>query len=239
MQMAWVVWLAVVMTGCYTRRLTVPIMPPLIGPPKARVLWSESFDRLDPDRWREVVVQGHTQYQALVLEERPCLEAKSRSAASILLSAVRFDPDEYEWLSWDWRVDRLVDDEALDRKDGSDAAARVYVYFETAGLPWQKRSLDYVWSATLPVDTLLASAYSPESKMIVVHSGADALGQWRSVQRNLQDDYARAFGDSDPPDVIAIGLMTDTDNTGSEALAYFDDLRISRHALHANPPSRR
>ncbi len=238
MQRVWLAGLIMVMTGCSTQRFTVPIMPPFISPPKPAVLWSESFEHLDPQRWREVVVRGHTEYQAFLLEARPCLQARSRDAASILLSAVRFDPDEYEWLSWDWRVDQLVDGEALDRKDGSDAAARVYVYFETRGLPWQKRSLDYVWSAALPVDTLRSSAYSSESKMIVVHSGAEALGQWRSVQRNLQDDYKRAFGDDDPPDVIAIGLMTDTDNTGSTALAYFDDLRISRDALNTNPPSR-
>ena len=202
-------------------------MPPLLPVQNPSVLWVESFGALSPERWREVEVHGRTQYQATTLDGRPCLEATSRGGASILLSAVRFDPDTYEWLSWDWRVDQLVEGEALERKDGSDASARVYVYFESSGLPWQKRDLDYVWSASLPVGTILNSAYSSVSKIIVVESGMASLGQWRHVERNLEADYRRCFG-KHPPRVIAIGLMSDTDNTHGQALAYFDELRVSR-----------
>ena len=214
--------------GCTGRRLTVPLMPPFLASPAASVLWSEPFDALNPEWWREMEVRGHTQYEVVTLDGRSCLRATSHQAASILLAPVQFDPDTHEWLSWDWRVDRLVEREALERKDGSDAAARVYVYFESAGLPWQKRNLDYVWSASLPVGTVLTSAYSSSSKILVVESGPASLGQWRTVERNLEDDYERGFGKAGLRDVIAIGLMSDTDNTGGDALAYFDELRVSR-----------
>ena len=213
--------------GCATQRFTVPVMPPLISPPKAAVFWTESFDALDPERWREVEVRRHTQYQAVDVEGRRCLQAKSDDGASILLTSLRFNPRTYTWLSWDWRVDQLVEGEALERKEGSDAPARVYVYFETRGLSWQKRSLDYVWSASLPVGAVLDSAFSPTSKIIVAESGAASLGQWRTVERNLANDYERAFGE-DSPDVIAIGVMSDTDNTNAHAMAYVDELRVSR-----------
>jgi hypothetical protein len=188
----------------------------------------ESFDERPPERWREVEVRGQTHYDVVEVEGRRCLRAQSRDGASILLSEVRFDPETYEWLSWEWRVDQHVAGEALDRKEGSDVAARVYVYFETGGLPWQKRNLDYIWSASLPVGTILTSAYSPASKIIVVDSGTTHLGKWRRVERNLEDDYERCFGKSKLPHVIAIGLMSDTDNTNGEALAYFDELRVTR-----------
>jgi hypothetical protein len=193
------------------------------------VFWSESFDALDPQRWREQVLLGHTRYEAVVEDGRPCLRAHSRHAASILLHPVRFNPDKFEWLSWSWRVDRFVDGENLRVQAGSDVPARVYVYFNTLGLPWQKRSIDYVWSSHLPVGTLLSSAFSHEAKIIVAESGTAAAGQWRDVRRNLEDDYERCFRGA-PPAVVAIGLMTDTDSSGGEALAYFDDLRVSRQA---------
>ena len=218
------------LSGCSTQQVTVPLMPPLIPTPKPSVLWAESFDALDPHRWRNVEVHGFTHYAAVVLEGRACLKAHSQAVASILLTPVQFDPNVYEWLSWDWRVDKLVDGEALQRKDGSDAAARLYVYFETRALPWQKRNLDYVWSASLPVGTALESAYAPSSKILVVDSGPAFLGQWRHVERNIKEDYRRRFG-KNPPRVIAIGMMTDTDNTATEALAYFDDVRVSRKSL--------
>ena len=230
---AWGVCLAA--AGCTGRRLSIPLMPPFLSTPTASLLWSEPFDALNPAVWREIEVRGHTQYEVVALEGRSCLRATSRQAASILLSPVRFDPDAYEWLSWDWRVDRLVEGEALERKEGSDAAARLYVYFESPGLPWQRRNLDYVWSASLPAGTVLSSAYSSSSKIIVVESGSASLGQWRTVERNLEDDYERCFGKANLPDVLAIGLMSDTDNTGGEVLTYFDDLRVSRRS-RAEPP---
>lgn len=227
-------WL--VLAGCSTQRATIPLIPPLIPAPRAAILWAEPFDRLSAERWRELEVKRHTRYQATQVDGRPCLQAVSQNGASILLSAVRFDPETYEWLSWAWRVDQLVEGEALERKRGSDAAARVYVYFDTPGLPWQRRNLDYVWSAHLPVGTTLPSAFSPLSKIIVVESGAQSLGEWRTVERNIEDDYQRVFG-GDPPDVIAIGIMTDTDNTAGAAVAYFDDLRVSRRPLSARTAS--
>jgi len=202
-------------------------MPPLIPSPQADVFWTEPFEQLDAARWREVEVHGRTQYQAAVLEDRSCLKARSEGGASILLSAVDFDPDTYEWLSWEWRVEQPVEGERLERKDGSDAAARVYVYFETGGLPWQKRSIDYVWSASLPVGTVLSSAYSSTSKIIVVDGGPQTLFRWRRFARNLEEDYRLCFGE-EAPHVVAIGLMTDTDNTKGQALAYFDELRVTR-----------
>lgn len=216
-----------VSTGCGTQRVTVPLLPPLFPAPIPSVLWTETFDQPHHARWREVEVKGATRYETVMLEGRACLRAMSQAGASILLTEVRFDPDAYEWLRWSWRVDQLVEGEALDRKEGSDVAARVYVFFETPGWGWQKRSLDYVWSATWPVGTIRSSAYARDSKILVVESGPDHLGQWRTVERNLEEDYERCFNDR-LPEVIAIGLMSDTDNTRRQALAYFDDLQVSR-----------
>ena len=220
-------------TGCAIDRLIVPL---LVERPGTGVLWSEPFDQLDANRWQEVEVDGQTDYAVVDLEGRRCLRADSRGGASILLSKLRFRPDRHEWLSWHWRVDRLIEGEALERKDGSDASARVYVYFDTGILLWQRKSIDYVWSATLPIGTILSSAYSSNSKIIVAESGSGHVGQWQAVVRNLEDDYRRCFG-AKPPDAIAIGVMTDTDNTGATALAYFDDLRISRSKPPVAPTS--
>jgi hypothetical protein len=192
-------------------------------------LWHEPFDTLNAELWKEAdVSKGKTLYSVVELEGRSCLRAVSQDSASILLSPLQFDPEEHEWISWDWRVEQFVEGEALERKNGSDASARVYVYFQTMGLPWQKRSLDYVWSKTLPRDTLMDSAFAPASKILVLESGTDAAGQWRTEERNLERDFERAFGKQDLPEVIGIGIMTDTDNSKGTAVAYFDNLRVGR-----------
>jgi len=191
-------------------------------------LFREPFDELDPSRWKTVDLTGTTSYTIERQDGESRLKADSQAGASILLTEVRFDPDKFEWLSWRWRVDRLVEREDLASKEGSDASARVYVYFNTPGLlPWQKRAMQYVWSATLPVGTIVTSPYPGHPKMLVVESGAEHLGMWRAVSRNLEDDYERCYGGR-PPKVVAIGIMTDSDNTQSEAVAHYDDVRITR-----------
>lgn len=225
--------LLVLASGCSSRRVTVPLMPPLIPQAMPAVVWEERFDELNPNRWQMVEVRRRTDYSAAQLDGRACLRAYSRNGASILLTRLSVNPATGAWCSWDWRVDRFVEGEALERKTGSDASARVYVYFDVGGLPWQKRNIDYVWSASLPAGTVLESAFSSESKIIVVESGTSASGQWRTVERNLKADYEQCFGKGPLPRAIALGIMTDTDNTDGEALAYFDDLRVSRRPLHA------
>ena len=224
------------------RRSSIPVVTPLVSHvsqaisplvsplliSKPTELFRETFDSIDATRWREVEVKGQTRYTIEQQGDSKSLKAESQSGASILLCPFRFDPDTYDWLSWRWRVDRLVEQEDLRRKKGSDAAARVYVYFDTTGVPWQKRNIDYVWSANLPVGTVLPSAFSKSSMMIVVESGADHLGTWQTVSRDLKEDYRRCFGQG-PPDVVAIGVMSDSDNTKGQAIAYFDDLVVTRN----------
>ena len=54
-------------------------------------------------------------------------------------------------------------------------------------------------------------------------SGASRLGQWVEQERNLYEDYVRAFGGGGP-DVTGIAIMTDTDNTGQKATAYYGNI---------------
>ena len=46
-----------------------------------------------------------------------------------------------------------------------------------------------------------------------------------STEKHLVEDYRRAFGE-DPPKVGAVAIMTDTDNTGEEAVAWYGAIRF-------------
>lgn len=219
--------------GCAGRR-AMTSAPAAQASSHAPTCWIEPFHHLDPAQWREVVLEGHTSYDAVLLDGQRCLRARSHDSASILLHALKGEAKRCRWLSWQWRVDQPVRGEAFDQKRGSDSAARLYVYFESPGLPWQKRSVDYVWSTTLPVGTVVTSAFSSMAKILVVESGAGSLGQWRAVQRDLEEDYRRCFGKQAPP-IAAIGVMSDTDNTHSDALAYFRGIQLSRSAMPSTP----
>ncbi len=63
--------------------------------------------------------------------------------------------------------------------------------------------------------------------MIALQSGDQRAGSWLEERVNVYEDYRRLFGE-EPPPVGAIAIMTDTDQTGERAVAWYDDLRISR-----------
>lgn len=246
--MKWLPWVLVaVSTGCSPRPIPIvsPLMSPIIRPiplvgsmvgSKPATLLHEPFNAIDPTRWREIEVKGRTEFSIEELDGRRVLKAHSHAHASILLCQVGFDPGDYPWVNWRWRVDHLLEQENLATKPGSDAPARVYVYFDTPGLPWQKRNLDYVWSSLMPVGTILPSAYSKTSMILVVDSGPQHLGQWRAVSRNIFNDYRAVFpGEREVPDVLAIGLLTDADSTSTMATAYYDDVLVTREAAFPSP----
>jgi hypothetical protein len=72
--------------------------------------------------------------------------------------------------------------------------------------------LIYVWSNEIPVETALPSPQIERIRMIVVESGGARLGGWLHYRRNIVEDYRRAFGE-DPGDIVAVGVLTDSDNT--------------------------
>ncbi len=88
------------------------------------------------------------------------------------------------------------------------------------------KSLEYIWDEKLPEDTIMTSPYLQNIRLIVVKSGKDNAEQWIFEERNIYDDYKKAFGKTPPRFVTAIALMTDADNTLSTAEASYKDLKV-------------
>lgn len=63
--------------------------------------------------------------------------------------------------------------------------------------------------------------------MVVVESGNENVGKWVEEQRNVYEDFKMLFGE-EPPTIGGIAIMTDTDNTGESAIAYYDDIMIRK-----------
>jgi hypothetical protein len=85
----------------------------------------------------------------------------------------------------------------------------------------------YIWESHAPVGTMVPNPYSDRVMMFVVESGADKLNQWVSEEHNVLEDYKRAFGE-EPPMISGVAIMTDTDNTGESATAYYGDIVFKR-----------
>jgi hypothetical protein len=86
-------------------------------------------------------------------------------------------------------------------------------------------TLMYIWENHLAEGAIIEHHHTSRIKMIVAGSGRQAVGDWKEQRVNLLADYRRAFGE-DPPRVKAVGVLTDSDNTGARAEAFYGDIRF-------------
>ena len=178
--------------------------------------------------WEEQTFKGKTKtaYTLVRDEERTVLRADSRGSASGLINKVSFDPRQQPLLRWSWKVNGILKKGDERTKEGDDYPARVYVVFPRTFF-WQTRAINYIWANRLPKGSSAPNVYAPKNvRMVAVESGATNAGKWITEERNVHEDYLKLFGE-EPPRAGAVALMTDTDNTGEEAVAWYGDITLA------------
>lgn len=201
------------------------------------------------DGWEPLAfpnIKRHTEYQLVTDEGTKVVRARTDNSASGLLARVQIEPGAHLTLRWRWKVSGVYDKGDARKKSGDDYPARIYVafafqpdrasFFERAkratvstlfGEDLPGNALNYIWANRLPVNTVIANPFTDQTQMIAVNSGATQAGHWVTVERDIVADYKRAFGTA-PPAIVGIGIMSDSDNTGESATAWYGDIQLSR-----------
>jgi len=184
-----------------------------------------SFSTNGLDGWSVKSFKGNTDYRIVEDAGQKVLQASSHGTASGLVYKTEFDPRDYPILTWRWKVSNIIAKGDSRTKAGDDYAARVYVVFPH----WfflKTRTLNYIWANRLPRDSVQANAFTANAMMFSVESGSEQAGEWLTERRDIVADFRRAFGEV-PPNVGAIAIMTDTDNTGEAVIAWYGDIVVS------------
>jgi len=183
-----------------------------------------NFSAGDLTGWNPKVFKGETSYTLVSDGDRRVLKAHSRATASGLYKEVTLKPRKFPVLRWSWKIGGTIRNGNERTKEGDDYAARVYLVFPRT-LFWRTKAINYIWANTLPKGESLPNAYTANAMMVAVESGDGKAGTWVTEERNVYEDYRRLFGE-EPPEIGAVALMTDTDNTGGEATAYYGDITL-------------
>jgi hypothetical protein len=186
------------------------------------------FSARDLDGWETKRFDAQTDYRLVPGEAGEVLRADSVASASGLFKKLRVDLAKTPVLHWSWRVKNLIQGADERSKGGDDYPARIYVVFSGGLLFWRTRAINYVWSSSQPVDSEWDNAYTGNAKMVAVAAGPDRLGEWVDEQRDVAQDCRRLFGE-DPGPADAVAIMTDTDNTGRQATAWYGDIWFGEH----------
>lgn len=213
-----------------------PVLPVTAAPTQER--WT--------DGWQPLVFPGKTttSYTVRIEDGRWVLHAQSRHSASMYRRAVRIEPEQLGKVTFSWKADSLLAGADVRQVDTEDAVVRVLLAFDgDHGLlsPRTRMMFDlmqsltgeappfatlmYVWDSRADVDSVVLNPRSDRIRKIVLESGPAHLGQWRSYERDVRADYRRAFGEA-PGALIGMAVMTDSDNTRSQAEAWYGEIRF-------------
>lgn len=186
----------------------------------------------------------HTLYELVDDAGATVLHAIADNAASALAHPLRVEPRDAPVIAWRWKIAGLLADADSRRASREDAPARIVLEFDgdTRKLPLVERgiygvarrvagrdlpyaTLMYIWSNRERVGTVIPNPRTRRIEMIVASSGAEGVGAWQSLVRNVRADFVRAFGE-EPGTLTAIGVLTDSDNTDAHAEAWYGDIRL-------------
>lgn len=189
-------------------------------------------------------IDRHSRYQLVDDDGEQVVEATTDNGASGLIARVSVEPGDSLTLRWRWKVSNVFEQGDARKKNGDDYPARIYVafqfepeeagFFERAkrktvevlfGEELPGNALNYIWANRLPVGEVVANPFTDTTMMVAVNSGADNIGEWVTVERDIVADYKEAFGRI-PPKLAGVAIMSDSDNTGESATAWYGDIQL-------------
>jgi len=206
-------------------------------------------DQKLPDGWKPLTfkkIEKHTIYTLVRDNDTVVVKAVAEVSASGLTREIKIDSKEYPIIQWRWKVSNILKKGDVHKKEGDDYPARIYITFEyTPGKVsfFEKTkyeairllygeypplaAINYIWESKAPVGTMVPNPYTDRVMMFVVESGSAKLDQWVSEERNVYEDYKKAFKE-EPPMISGVAIMTDTDNTGESTTAYYGDILFKK-----------
>jgi Protein of unknown function (DUF3047) len=191
-------------------------------------------------------VETKTEYAVVQDPQRGAvIHATAIRGASALRQKFEKLADQVSTLKWSWKIGEIPTGSSPNQKETDDYAARIYVAF--AYDPTKVNTLtraqfgfvraiygdypplaaiSYIVDPMLPIGTVVDNPFTNRVKMIVVDNGQQK-GVWQSFERNIYDDYKKAFGVSPPTAIAGVIIMTDADNTGTRAEAWYGNLSLN------------
>jgi hypothetical protein len=216
-------------------------------PADQQVLFRENFETLA--QWEPLTfpkIKTYSTYTLIREDGKSILKAESRASASAIVYRRTFNTYEHPRIHWRWKVTQLSDRGNPKEKSGDDYPIRIYVMFPydpdkatlgerltygAAKAIYGKypphSTLSYVWTGYNIAERIFVSPYTDKARIVVLEKGKGRVGQWVEESVNVLADYRKAFG-KDPPEMAGLAVMSDTDNTGENAVAYLDYIEIGR-----------
>lgn len=201
----------------------------------------EDFDNLK--MWKTFTFKNINNKSKYTIDKGILVTSSDNSASGIIYQK-RFNPYETPIIKWKWKIENIYKKGDSKIKSGDDFPLRIYITFkynpETASFNKKFKyliikklygeypphsALNYVWDSKNTKDEIVINPYASSSREILIQIGSKNLMKWIEEERNILEDYYRAFSEY-PPKEASIAIMNDSDNTGESSKSYLDYLYI-------------
>ena len=154
------------------------------------------------------------------------LKAKAENAASGLGKEVKINLDKTPFINITWKIEKDLAGIKENTKKGHDFAARVFAVKKTGATPLSNRAINYVFSSNNEIGFSSPSPYTKKSIDKVLATTKDNLNEWVTVKANVKEDFKK-FHNLDINELDGLAIMSDTDNSKMEAIAYYQNIYFS------------
>tara|TARA_B110000444_G_C18818558_1_gene586483 strand:- start:1217 stop:1828 length:612 start_codon:yes stop_codon:yes gene_type:complete len=182
--------------------------------------------------WRIQEFKGMTRYTLTDHSGYKVVQVKSENSASVLYKNIEININKTPIINWSWMASffnetGLEKTESERTKLGDDFVLRIYVVASAGPLPWQKNSIVYVMARGEAVGNYWSNPFTNRAIIYVADNYNLLVGSWVTHKINIKTDFKRFFN-QDVDTIEGVALMTDTDNSEAEALAYYGDIYFSK-----------
>ncbi len=160
------------------------------------------------------------------------LQATDEGESVILGHKVRWNLDEYPYVSFRVRVWEIPEGGDERFGDKVDSAAGIYFTLRKKFFGKIPESIKYVWSSTLPVGAAVRRDGIGKPWQVVFGTDRKGIGEWHTYVFDLRQAYSDTFGGDAPSKPEGIGVLSDANSLMARAYADYDDIR----ALRTAPP---
>ena len=154
------------------------------------------------------------------------IKAEANNSASGLGKELKINLKKTPFLNITWKVEKDLTGIVENSKKGHDYAARVFVVKKTGATPLSNRAMNYVFSSNNNINTHHPSPFTKKSIDYVLSTTKEDLNEWVTVKVNVRDHFKK-FHDLDLDDINGIAIMSDTDNSKLNAIAYYQNIYFS------------
>ncbi|MHC4268720.1 MAG: DUF3047 domain-containing protein [Planctomycetota bacterium] len=176
-------------------------------------------------------IKNRTTPRLIQAEGKNVLYINANDSGSLIFKPVHLSPEEYPFLSWNWKVSNILPNSREKEVGGDDYPAAVCIVYSKSffSLLFGKyKILIYAYGNNVQVGDRYKSPCEARARFIIVQSGDKETGKWLSYKVNHYKDYVREFGEI-PPTVTYVGLQSNTDRSHDKVEAWYTDIVLNRY----------